>query len=109
MSQLIQSIVHFASAQSELVCKGAGATVNAAGCTSNGLADGFSKVANTLIFLVGAISVLMVIIGGLRYVVSGGDSAGIKGAKDTIMYALIGVVVAMLAYALVSYITGRFA
>src|SRR5665213_1996470 len=44
----------------------------------------FSTITNLLIFIVGAVSVLMVIIGGLRYVLSGGDSAGTKSAKDTI-------------------------
>ena len=93
------------------VCTGAGATVGENGCdtNSNGLMTGFQTIANTLIFLVGAIAVIMVIIGALRYVLSGGDSAGIKSAKDTVMYALIGVVVAILAYALVNYVATRFA
>ena len=109
MIQVIQSIAHFASTQSDLVCKGAAATAAQSGCSGDGLTNGFHTIANVLIFLVGAISVLMVIIGGLRYVLSGGDSAGIKSAKDTILYALIGVVVALLAFALVSYVAGRFA
>lgn len=106
--EALRSIVVFASTQSDQVCKGVAAT-NGTGCVSGGLTAGFQTIANTLIFLVGAISVLMIIIGGLRYVLSGGDSAGIKSAKDTILYALIGVVVAILSYALVSFITGRFA
>ncbi len=102
-------VIMAASEQAKNVCKGAGATFGQSGCNPDGLMTGFAKISSTLIFLVGAISVVMIIIGGLRYVLSGGDSAGIKGAKDTVMYALIGVVVAMLAYALVSYITGQFA
>lgn len=67
----------------------------------------FKQVTTGLIFIVGAISVLMIIIGGLRYVTSGGDPAGVKGARDTILYAVIGVIVAILSYALVAFVTNR--
>src|SRR4249920_3115391 len=53
----------------------------------------FTIIANTLVFIVGAISVIYLIIGGLRYVTSGGDSKAVTAAKDTILYAVIGVVV----------------
>jgi hypothetical protein len=69
----------------------------------------FSIIANTLIFLVGAISVIMLIIGGLRYVLSSGEASAVKGAKDTILYAIIGIIVAILAFAAVSFVIGRFA
>lgn len=68
----------------------------------------FQQISNTLIFLVGAIAVIMLIIGGLRYVTSNGEASSIKGAKDTITYAIIGIIVAMLSYALVSFVIGRF-
>lgn len=90
-------------------CQGVAATGGDCGAGSSNLASSFGLIANTLIFIIGAIAVIMVIIGALRYVLSGGDSAGIKSAKDTIMYALIGIVVAVLAYAMVAYIIGRFA
>lgn len=96
-----------ASAQATKVCEGVKAT-NGTGCDSSSLLTSFQTIANTLIFIVGAVSVLMIIIGGLRYVLSGGDAAGIKSAKDTVMYSLIGVVVALLSYAMVSFIVGKF-
>jgi cytochrome bd-type quinol oxidase subunit 2 len=103
----LADIISFANAQTDAACVGLAATGGS--CDQGaGLTGGFATIANTLIFIVGAISVLMVIIGGLRYVLSNGDSAGIKSAKDTIMYALIGVVVSLLAYALVSFVIGRF-
>lgn len=104
----LASVIQFANAQSDKVCQGVGATVNGSSCTSTGLLDGFQTISNFLIFIVGAISVIMIIIGALRYVLSGGDSAGVKSAKDTIMYALIGVVVALVAYALVAFVISRF-
>ena len=67
----------------------------------------FRTITNILIFLIGAVSVVMLIVGGFRYVVSGGDSAGVEGAKNTILYAIIGIVVAFLAYAAVSFIISQ--
>lgn len=64
----------------------------------------FATIADILIYLVGAIAVIMLIIGGLRYVISQGDSTQVKQAKDTILYAIIGIVVAVLAYAIVHFI-----
>jgi hypothetical protein len=64
----------------------------------------FSIVANTLIFLVGAVAVIYLIIGGLRYVVSSGDSKAVESAKNTILYAIIGIVVAVISFALVSFV-----
>ncbi len=65
----------------------------------------FATVANILLFLVGAVAVIMLIIGGLRYVTSNGQSEAVSGAKNTIMYAIIGIVVAFLAYAGVQFVT----
>ena len=69
----------------------------------------FKTITNVLLFIIGVISVIMLIIGGIRYVVSGGDSAAITSAKNTILYAIVGVVVAILAYALVNFVITSFA
>lgn len=68
----------------------------------------FRTITNVLLFLVGAISVIMLIIGGLRYVISGGDSTAVQNAKNTILYAIVGIIVALLAYAAVSFIITSF-
>lgn len=68
----------------------------------------FRTITNVLLFLVGAISVIMLIVGGLRYVVSGGDSTAVQGAKNTILYAIVGIIVAILAYAAVSFVISSF-
>ncbi len=74
--------------------------------TGNLFGDGgiFETVTNILLFLIGAISVIMLIIGGIRYVVSGGDQAAVTSAKNTILYAIVGIVVAFLAFAAVSFV-----
>ncbi len=69
----------------------------------------FRTITNVLLFLIGAISVIMLIIGGIRYTVSGGDSAAVTGAKNTILYAIVGIVVALLAFAIVNFVLGQFA
>ncbi len=61
-------------------------------------------VIQVLFFLIGALSVIMIIVGGFRYVVSQGESGRVKSAKDTIMYAVIGLVVAILAWVIVDFV-----
>jgi len=68
----------------------------------------FQTITNVLLFIIGAISVIMLIIGGIRYVVSGGDSSAVTSAKNTILYAVVGIVVAILAYALVNFVVTSF-
>lgn len=64
----------------------------------------FKRITDILLFLVGAIAVIMLIIGGIRYVVSGGDQTQVTAAKNTILYAIIGIVVAVLAYAAIDFV-----
>lgn len=65
----------------------------------------FVTVTNILLFLIGAISVIMLILGGIRYVLSAGDQGAVTSAKNTILYAIIGIIVAFLAYAAVVFVT----
>lgn len=64
----------------------------------------FTMIVNIMLFIVGVLSVIMLIIGGLRYVVSGGNSSAVSAAKNTILYAIVGLVVALLSYAIVTFI-----
>ncbi len=73
-----------------------------------GSAGIFSTITNTLLFILGAISVIMIIIGGLRYVISGGDSNAVSAAKNTILYAVVGIIVAILAYAVINFVINSF-
>jgi hypothetical protein len=67
----------------------------------------FKVVVNILLFIVGAVAVIMLVIGGLRYVTSNGDQNAVTGAKNTILYAIIGIVVAFLAFAAVTFVTDQ--
>lgn len=96
-----------ASEIGDKACETAGS--GAIGC-GKGLLDqgGFVTTAiNTVIFIIGALSVVMIIIGGLRYVLSGGDPAGLKSAKETIIYSIVGLVVALLSFGIVSFVITR--
>ena len=68
----------------------------------------FRTITNVLLFILGAISVIMIIIGGLRYVVSGGNATAVTAAKNTILYAIVGVIVALLAYAIINFVLSSF-
>lgn len=65
------------------------------------------NIINTILFVLGIVAVIMIIIGGIRYVTSNGDSNQIKSAKDTILYSVIGLVVAIMAYAIVGFVLDR--
>jgi len=68
----------------------------------------FQTITNVLLFIIGAVSVVMLIIGGIKYTVSQGDSAAVTSAKNTILYSIVGLVVAILAYAAVNFVIGNF-
>ena len=68
----------------------------------------FNTIVNVLLFIIGAVAVIMIVIGGLRYVLSGGDSNQVQSAKNTILYAVVGVIVALLAYAIINFVVGTF-
>lgn len=62
------------------------------------------SIIDVLSWIVGVVAVIMVIIGGLRYIISGGDSNGVTGAKNTIMYALIGLTIVLFAQVIVAFV-----
>ena len=61
---------------------------------------------NTALFLLAAVCVLMIVIGGFKYTASNGDSTIVSSAKNTILYAVIGLIVAIMAYAIVNFVIG---
>ncbi len=64
----------------------------------------FKQITNTILYIVGIIAVIMLIIGGIKYVISGGDSKKVTDAKNTVLYAIIGLVIAFLAYAIINFV-----
>ena len=69
--------------------------------------DVFKNIVNILLFIIGAVSVIMLIYGGIRYTTSGGNANSVTAAKNTIMYSIIGLVVAILAFAVVQFVVNQ--
>ncbi len=69
--------------------------------------NSITLVIRILQIIVGIVSVVMIIFGGLKYITSGGDSGGVTSAKNTIIYALIGLVVVALAEVIVQFTLNR--
>lgn len=66
------------------------------------------EVISTIFVILGILAVIMIIIGGIRYTTSNGDPGQIKNAKNTIMYAVIGLILAILSYAIVNFVLSVF-
>ena len=74
------------------------------GAAAKPLEDTAKKIINTILYIIGILAVVMVIIGGVQYTTSGGDQAKVTKAKNTILYGIIGLVIAILAYAIVNFV-----
>lgn len=119
MSGMPLALTH-ASISSGLSC---GADLNASNITSTSDTDCASTIGdpgkkvddiiklviNIFSLIVGVVSVIMIIIGGLKYITSGGDSGNVTGAKNTILYAIIGLVVVALAQIVVKFVLQKTA
>jgi len=90
-------------------------TTNASACednnneTSSRVNDLITKVINIFSVIVGIVAVVMIIWGGLKYITSGGDSGNVTGAKNTILYAIIGLIIVALAQFIVRFVLGQTA
>lgn len=109
---LVAPTVGAATAEEEL-CKGAGLKWEGGRCRNNqggpSVEQTIQNVVNVITFLAGGIAVIMIVIGGLRYVLSNGEQAQLTSAKNTIIYACVGLVVIIVAYAIVSFVIRYFA
>jgi cytochrome bd-type quinol oxidase subunit 2 len=108
----MMSTMAVAAAQADIttnLCKGVDLDPNSAGQDCNNTTTGnlsgiLSTAINIFSLVVGVIAVIMIIVGGLRYITSGGDSGKVGAAKTTIIYALVGLVVVALAQLIVRFV-----
>ena len=100
----------FAACTSAKACVSSG--LNAAGGnatnTPTDAGSVIKTVVNALLYILGAVAVIMIVLGGIRYTISQGDSSAVTAAKNTILYAVIGLLVAIFAYAIVNFVVTRF-
>ncbi|MEM6997296.1 MAG: pilin [Patescibacteria group bacterium] len=95
------------------LCQGADLKFDsdASNCDTTAATDDINNIVTTIIdifsWIIGVVAVIMIIYAGFKYITSGGDQAGVKAAKDTILYAIIGLVVVALAQTIVRFVLGR--
>lgn len=79
------------------------------GTTTNGeeLQKGIVNAINVIVGFLGLVCVIVIIIGGVNYMTSTGDAGKVKKAKDTILYGLIGLIICVLAYAIVNFVIAK--
>lgn len=99
-SNVLDNQAH-AEGAADLIQKGADSTGQKDSRSAGDLAKDF---VNIMLFAIGILAVIMLIWGGIRYVLSGGDSGAVSSAKKTILYAVVGLIVAILAYAIVNFV-----
>ena len=81
-----------------------GQEVDTVGDGSDDLIVNISTIINTVIAALGIVAVIVIILGGIQYMTSSGDAGKVKKAKDTILYGVIGLVICVLAYAIVNFV-----
>lgn len=95
-------------------CLDAGAclSTNQADCPASQDPDGsINRILTTIInifsWVVGIVAVIMIIVAGIRFVLSGGDSGNVTSARNTIIYAIVGLVIVALAQIIVQFVLKR--
>lgn len=111
----------FATSPADYVCEGANnaasgsttagsdtscASSNAGGVDINKVAN---EIVNVFSVIVGATAIIMIIYGGFRYITSGGDSGRVGTAKNTLIYAIVGLIIVALAQVIVHYVLNKAA
>ncbi len=99
---LLPTVAHAETTQSAVD------SVQPASAASGDLQSNIKNIINAMLLVIGIVAVIMLIVGGFRYVLSNGNEKAVTGAKDTILYAIIGIVVALLSFAIVNFVLGQF-
>ena len=69
--------------------------------------DQFSNIISTVLAVAGAVAVIFVVLGGLRYTISQGNAQDVQKGKDMIVYALVGLAFVILAFTIVQFLTNE--
>jgi hypothetical protein len=91
---------------------GAGSSTSGSDCTTDttsttGLYALAAKAVNIFSVIVGVVAVIMIVYGGFKYITSGGDSGNVSGAKNTLIYAIVGLIIVALAQFIVHFVLGN--
>ena len=81
---------------------------SAAGCEEERTIDApIKNIVNTLLYVVGILAVVMIIFAGVKMTTSAGNPGAVEKAKLTLIYAIVGLAISLLAYAIVNFVVGR--
>lgn len=100
----------YAVSSQEAACTAIGGTWNAGTCLVDGQDPGkpigstLGDIVNIISIIVGIAAVIMIVIGGFKFITSGGDASAVKSARSTIIYALVGLIVVLLAQVIVQFV-----
>ena len=96
------------------LCAGANLQFNSdckSGVTDKEAMEDFNRIVhnfvNLLSTIVGIVSVFMIMVGGLKYITSGGDSSKVTGAKNTIIYSLVGLIIVAFSQSIVRFVLNK--
>lgn len=67
-----------------------------------------TSILNTIYSVAGIVAVIIIILAGYTYVISAGDAAGVKKAKNAILFSVVGLIVIMFAFIITNFVIGRF-
>ena len=97
------------STQQAIQCgtNGAAGTNQDSSTAASNVDTTITNLLNLLSTAVGIVSVVMIVVGGFRYITSSGEQEKVKSAKNTILYALIGLVVVALAQIIVKFVLNK--
>ena len=95
----------------ENLCAGANFSVTPQSCDGSAAESSVESIITTVInifsLVVGFVSVIMIIIGGFKYITSGGNEGSVSGAKNTILFAIVGLVIVALAQVIVQFVLSQ--
>ena len=72
--------------------------------SGDGLMNRVSNIISVVLGVLGLVAVVVIIIGGISFITSQGDSSKVTKARNTILYGVVGLVIALLAYAIVNFV-----
>ena len=93
----------FAGNNAEIACEG----ISGTGCDAAEGEEGVGRIVGAAIqilsIVVGAASIFVILLSGFKYITSAGDPAGIKRARETLIYAVVGLIIALLTMVFVNF------
>jgi len=103
--------IAYAENISQNLCKGANISLTDNNCDQSSANAKIQSIANWIIdtfsWIVGIVSVIMIIWGGFKYMTSSGNDSNVTAAKNTILYAIVGLVIVALAQILVKFVLAK--